>query len=69
MEKVGALIIQKKELLKNSKDIQEADKLLAELEGLEWLRAQITVVFNIDNAEAVEYNRICTAAAALAEKD
>jgi hypothetical protein len=38
--------------LKNSKDIQEADKLVAELEGLEWLRAQITVVFNLDNAEA-----------------
>jgi len=38
--------------LKNSKEIQEADKLLAELEGLEWLQAQIVVVFNLDNAEA-----------------
>jgi hypothetical protein len=29
------------ELLKNSKDIKEMDWLLAELEALEWLQAQI----------------------------
>ena len=35
LEKVEAIIIQKRELLKNSKDIQETDRLLAELEALE----------------------------------
>ena len=39
MEKIGAIIIQKKELLKNSKDIQETDRLLAVLDALEWLQA------------------------------
>jgi hypothetical protein len=43
LEKVEAIIMQKKELLKNSKDIKEMDRLLAELEALEWLQAQILV--------------------------
>ena len=41
LENVEALIKQKKELLKNSKDTKEMDRLLAELEALEWLLAQI----------------------------
>jgi hypothetical protein len=52
LEKVEAIIKQKKALLKNSKDIQETDRLLAELEALEWLQAQI-VVFILDNSEAI----------------
>jgi hypothetical protein len=50
LENVEPLIKQKKELLKNSKDIKEMDRLLAELEALEWLQAQI-VVFTLDNKE------------------
>ena len=46
------LIKQKKDLLKNSKDIKETDRLLAELDALEWLQAQI-VVFTLDNNEAI----------------
>jgi DNA-binding transcriptional regulator GbsR (MarR family) len=41
LEEVEDIIAQKKELLKDSKDIQEIDKLLAELEALEWLQAQM----------------------------
>src|SRR5215204_5139793 len=44
LEYVEPLIKQKKELLKNSKDIKEMDRLLAELEALEWLQAQIVVL-------------------------
>jgi hypothetical protein len=43
LEEVEAIISQKKEQLKNCKDIQETDRLLAELEALEWLQAQIVV--------------------------
>jgi hypothetical protein len=50
LEYVEPLIKQKKELLKNSKDIKEMDRLLTELEALEWLQAQI-VVFTLDNKE------------------
>lgn len=50
LEYVEPLIKQKKELLKNSKDIKEMDRLLAELEALEWLQAQI-VVFTLDNKD------------------
>jgi hypothetical protein len=50
LENVEPLIKQQKELLKNSKDIKEMDRLLAELEALEWLQAQI-VVFTLDNKE------------------
>jgi hypothetical protein len=41
MEKVEAIIMQKKNLLKNSKDVHESDKLFAELDGLECLQRQI----------------------------
>jgi hypothetical protein len=33
------MMMQKKELLKNSKDVKETDSLLAELDGLGWLQA------------------------------
>ena len=41
LEKVEAIIMQKKALLKNSKDVHESDRLYAELDGLEWLQRQI----------------------------
>jgi hypothetical protein len=41
LEKVESIILQKKTLLKNSKDIHESDRLFAELDGLEWLKRQI----------------------------
>ena len=37
IEKIEFMILQKKALLKNSKDVHEFDKLFAELEALEWL--------------------------------
>jgi hypothetical protein len=43
IEKVESIILQKKTLLKNSKDVHESDRLLAELDGLEWLQRQIAV--------------------------
>jgi hypothetical protein len=43
LEYVEVLIKQKKELLKNSKDIKEMDRLLTELEALEWLQQQVAV--------------------------
>jgi hypothetical protein len=43
LEYVEVIIKQKKELLKNSKDIKEMDRLLAELEALEWLQQQVAV--------------------------
>jgi hypothetical protein len=43
IEKVESLILQKKEQLKNSKDVYESDRIFAELDGLEWLQRQITV--------------------------
>ena len=52
LENVESLIKQKKELLKNSKDVQETDRLLAELEALEWLQAQIVVFTLEDSNEA-----------------
>jgi hypothetical protein len=52
LENVEAMMMQKKELLKNSKDVKETDSLLAELDGLEWLQAQI-VVFTLTNREAI----------------
>ena len=42
LEKVEADLCNK-ELLKNSKDIQETDRLLAEFDALEWLQWQIAV--------------------------
>jgi hypothetical protein len=41
MEKVESIILQKKALLKNSKDVHESDRLFAELDALEWLQRQI----------------------------
>ena len=41
IELIEPIILQKKALLKNSKDVHETDKLFAELEGLEWLQRQI----------------------------
>jgi hypothetical protein len=38
LEKVESIIMQRKELLENSKDIQETDRLLTELEALEGCR-------------------------------
>jgi hypothetical protein len=41
LENVESIILQKKTLLKNSKDVHESDKLFAELDSLEWLQRQI----------------------------
>jgi hypothetical protein len=41
MEKVESIILQKKAMLKNSKDVHESNRLFAELDGLEWLQRQI----------------------------
>jgi hypothetical protein len=43
MEKVESIIMQKKTQLKNSKNVHESERLFAELDGLEWLHAQIVV--------------------------
>jgi hypothetical protein len=45
IELVEAIIAEKKALLKNTSDIQEFDRLSAELEGLEWLQRQIARLF------------------------
>jgi hypothetical protein len=52
LENVESLIKQKKELLKNSKDVKETDRSLAELDALEWLQAQV-VIFTLDSREAI----------------
>jgi hypothetical protein len=39
--------LQKKALLKNSKDVHESDRLFAELDGLEWLQRQIAVAYTL----------------------
>ena len=52
LENVEPPIAQYKELLKNSKDIHGTDRLLAELEALEWLLAQIVVFTLRDSSEA-----------------
>jgi hypothetical protein len=41
IEKIESIILEKKALLKNSKDVYESDRLFAELDGLEWLQRQI----------------------------
>jgi hypothetical protein len=41
IEQVESIILQKKALLKNSKDVHESDRLFAELDALEWLQRQI----------------------------
>ena len=45
IELIEPIILQKKALLKNSKDVHKTDKLFAELEGLEWLQRQIAWYF------------------------
>ncbi len=44
LQKLESIILQKKELLIISKDIQETERLLAEIDALEWLQAQIVVM-------------------------
>jgi hypothetical protein len=41
IEEVESIILEKKALLKNSKDVHESKRLFAELDGLEWLQRQI----------------------------
>ena len=41
LDKVEAIIMQKKTQLKNSKDVHDSYRLFAELDGLEWLQRQI----------------------------
>jgi hypothetical protein len=41
IEKVEAIVSQKKSQVKNSRDAHELDRLFAELEALEWLQRQI----------------------------
>ena len=43
IENVESIILEKKALLKNTKDVHESDRLFAELDGLEWLQRQIAV--------------------------
>jgi hypothetical protein len=43
LQKIESIILQKKELLIISKDIDETERLLAEIDALEWLQAQIVV--------------------------
>jgi hypothetical protein len=43
IELIEPVILEKKALLKNSKDVHESDRLFAELDGLEWLQQQIAV--------------------------
>ena len=43
IELIEPVILKKKALLKNSKDVHESDRLFAELDGLEWLQRQIAV--------------------------
>jgi hypothetical protein len=45
IEKIEFIIKEKKELLKNSKDVDETDRLFAELEALEWLQRQVAIFF------------------------
>lgn len=42
IEEVESIILKKKALLKESKDVHESERLFAELDGLEWLQRQIT---------------------------
>ena len=44
IEKVEGVISQKKQLLKNSKDVQETERLFAEIEALEWLQGKIVAM-------------------------
>jgi hypothetical protein len=44
LQKVESIILQKKQLLIISKDIEETERLLTEIDALEWLHAQIVVL-------------------------
>jgi hypothetical protein len=46
IELIEPIILEKKALLKNSKDVHESDRLLAELDGLEWLQLQIAARYS-----------------------
>jgi hypothetical protein len=41
MEKAESILMQKKDVLKNSKDVHESERLFTELDGMEWLQRQI----------------------------
>src|SRR5918999_2360428 len=41
MEKAESILMQKKDLLKNSKDVHESERSFTELDGMEWLHRQI----------------------------
>ena len=43
IELIEPIILQKKALLKNGKEMLESDRLLAELDGLDWVQQQIAV--------------------------
>jgi hypothetical protein len=43
IKKVESIILQKKTMLKNSKDVYASDRLFAEVDALEWLQRQIAV--------------------------
>lgn len=51
IEKVESIILQKKALLKNCKNVHESDRLFAELDGLEWLQRQIAVYTLVEDKE------------------
>ena len=44
IELLEPIILQKNTLLKNSKEMLESDRLLAELDGLDWVQQQIAVL-------------------------
>jgi hypothetical protein len=44
IELIGPIILQKKALIKNSEEMHESDRLLAELDGLDWVQQQIAVL-------------------------
>jgi predicted secreted protein len=51
---IEPLILRKKAILKkNSKVVQESDRLFAELDGLEWLQRQIAVYTLVENRKKV----------------
>lgn len=43
IELIEPIILQKKALLKNSEEMHESDRLLVELDGLDWVQQQIAV--------------------------
>ena len=60
IEKVESIILQKKTLLKNCKDVHESDRLFAELDGLEWLQRQIAVILLLRTRKKVLTKRYDT---------